>query len=517
MCYVYGQGNPIYSMKNLLQKYSDIVVFIIFSLALLILAIHFISLIYGFYFTGDTITFFVPAYPGHKGDLLAVFAWYYASFPPLVSFILNFFRFLPISFISQHHLYAIIFTTLSTISAYILTRQMTQDRKWQTVLVSVSLFTGAQSLLFLTALSEPIFILLWLLTIFFVERFMSTKKERFLLLFIASASLMPITRYLGLFVLISFAIILLLFTYFTFRQKKYSVPLIITSLALSFVPIFIVVIRNHIITQSFFGHFDKAFLPFQVLLIDTIKNAPASLLSDSRDLILFLIAGPIIGTRIKWNRPIKYLIILSGLPVLVYYFNLLLSMMLYRNEQALPLRYFALAFPILFLLTVCFGSFIKYRFPKFTIAYFLGLSLVVIILARELNYSFIRLTSEIKSPQSVITDGSNIHAGAENSADIRRFCRGKTKNKYLFLQESSRNWVAQSLNFYCQPIETISTKQSSIKLPKNSLIYSPYKITDPKIEPIEKYKGVKEVMLYKTTDETNLDIEIVTKKLQLLD
>lgn len=503
-------------MRRLVKIYYQLANLSILLLALVIIVIHFVTLSYGFYFTGDTITFFVPAFPGHKGDLLAILGWFYPSFPPFVSFVFNFFRFLPISFISQHHLYVFTFTALSTIMAYIIAGKMTPARKWQIILVSLLLFTGSQSLLFLTALSEPLFIFLWLGAIFSIERFMSVKKERYLLLFILFASLMPITRYIGFFVVLSMEIVVIFFAFFVRKEKKFSLSLLLTSLILVWVPILMTMIRNHLLAQSFFGHFDRQFQPMLEVLGGLLGDFSNHLISY-RDLILILILSPIIGVQIKWSKPLKNIFILSSISSLLYYLNLIIILTNYRNEQALPFRYFAVGYPILILTTVCLGSFLRYKFPKVQKLSTAGLIIAILIFGRELTFSLNRFFSETKSPQSVITGGANIHAGAEHSSDIRRFCRGKTPNKFLLIQESSRNWVAQSLNFYCLPIEVIPTKQESFKLPKGSLIYSPYKITNSKIVIIEVYKGVKQVILYESTDEVLLDIAVITKNLQMLD
>lgn len=503
-------------MKRLFPIYSKLAILLILSLALAILAVYFASIVYGFYFTGDTITFFVPAYPGHKGDLLAVFAWFYPSFPPFISFVFNLFRLLPISFISQHHLYLIVSTMLSLLVTTLIAKKITSIKKWQLILVSLLLFTGSQSLLFLAALSEPLFIFFWLGAIFATERFISTKKERYLLFFILFAALMPITRYIGIFVVASIELVIIVFTFLNRRERKYSIPFVFTSLILAWVPILMTMVRNHLLAQSFFGHFDKQFQPMLIVLSGLLGDFSGSLISG-RDLILIFLIGPIIGTQIKWNKSIKNFTILSSLSVLFYYINLIIILTNYRNEQALPFRYFAVAYPILLLLTIGLGSYFVQRFPKLHKVTLISLIIVVIVLGNELMNSVNRFTSEIKSPQSIVTGGMNIHAGAEHSADIRRFCRGKTKNKYLLLQESSRNWVAQSLSFYCQPIENISMKQPAVELPKDSLVYSPYKLTDPKMEIADTYQGTKQVILYKTKDLMVLDISEIVKKLHFLD
>lgn len=502
-------------MSDILKIYSKVIIYLVFLLALAILVIHSIALVYGFYFTGDTITFFVPAYPGRKGDLLAVFAWFYASFPPFVSFVFNFFRFLPVSFITQHHLYLILSNILSTIAAYLIAKQITTIKKWQIIMLS-SLFIGSQAVLFLTALSEPLFIFMWLSAMLTVERFISTKKERYLLLFTLIAALMPITRYIGIVVVANLEFIVLIFTYLTWKQKKYSPSLVLAVLTLTWVPITMTVIRNQLIAHSFFGHFDNQFLPMLTMMKAFLTNFSIYIISY-RDIILVL-TGLLIGAQIKWNKHLKNFTIMCGTSSIVYYLDLIIILSKYRNESALPFRYYAVGYPILILLSIGLGSLLVDKFPRLTKITTISLIVAAIALGNELSISANRLNAEIKSPQSVIRgENSGSSAGAEHSADIRRFCRGKTPNKYLLIQESSRNWVAQSLNFYCQPINIIPMKEASFQLSKGSLVYTPYKLNIPQLEVVDIYQGTKEVFLYKANDKITLDTLGISKKLHPLD
>lgn len=501
-------------MRGFLNIFFKLTSLIIFILSLLILLLHFAALSYGFYFTGDTITYFVPAFPGEKGNLLAVFAWHMENYPPFVSFVLNLLRFLPVSIITQHQIYVILSTLLCVIAAFLIVRIITPIKKLQLVLISLLFFTGSQILMFKLALAEPLFIFFWILTIFAVERFISTRKESFLLLFMFTAGLIPIVKLQGISVLISTELIIAIFTILTYRQKKYSVILVLTCLLIAWLPIFTSSVMNYVLHQSFFGYFDPQTdlngrkLSYQLMFI---------LSEVSKNSALLLLSGLIIGTQIKWSKHLKYFAILAGSTAFVYYLFVAIGMTKISANEALHLRYLLPAYPELILVSVYLGSVIAYKYPKILDKISFGLIFVVLFLGYNLLLSVKQLNLEIKSPQSFLAGWAE-GTGAEHSADIRRFCRGKTENKYLLLKDSSRNWVAQSLGYYCIPIEKIQMEnKETFDFPKDSLIFTPYKLNSPKFRVLDLYKGAKQVFLYKTEEPATLDMKQVLKELKFLD
>ncbi|MFH0936750.1 MAG: hypothetical protein V1808_00445 [Candidatus Daviesbacteria bacterium] len=491
--------------------YPKIVIAVIFILGLFIIVFNFYSLIKGFYFTGDTISYFDPAYPGRKGDLLSVMIWCFAVWPPTIPFIFNILRFLPISFISQHHIYIFGVTLSAFIISYLIVRNIVSEKKWQIPILAIMLFTGFHGLLFMTAMSEPLFILAWLATIYSLERFLTTQKERFLLIYIITGSLIPMSRYSGMPVLLCFELILIVFVFLTWKSRKYSPALVLTSLILVWVPLSIYLMKNYLVTQTFFGTFDRVLNPL-------MKNFNYALMSFLPKIFMELwalgIASLIIGMQIKWNKILRNIIILAGFSSSAYCLGFALSLTKNRYTEYFPSRYTSVTHPEVLLALICLGSLsallLKSQISRLFKILMLSLIFVVIVLSSEIFTSLDRFIREGRSPQSVLY-------GAENSIDVRNFCLGKAENKYIFLQESSRNWVAQAFRYYCQPLVPVPLNVSQFNLPKGSILLTPYRMFDPKMKLSAVYKGDKEIKLYDAEDDVVLDIAGELKRRDPLD
>lgn len=484
-------------MKKVFSIYSKVINPLVFFLSCLIIISHLYFISNGFYFTGDTISYFVPAYPGRLGDFLSVFLWSYATWPPGMTFIFHTLRFLPFSIISQHQIYVILISLLSIFATYLISRRIIELKIWQIVIIALSLFTGVQAFLFTTALSEPLLIFTWLAAIFSLERFVSTQKERFLLLYILFGSLIPISRYLGIGVLLGLNIALLFYLFVSWKSKKYSISLVITSVIFTWIPIGIYFLRSYILSRNLTSgirllidpnlrRFDYAFMSFIPNIF--LDNWP------------LLIAGIILGTQFKWSRTIKYFLILFVFSIGSYYVGYAFSLTKFRAADVFHSRYISVAYPAIILCAVCVGSFLGSKILKFSNFFLISLTILIFILGNQLMLSVGRYKQEINSSQSIVQ-------GVEYSADIRKLCLGNTINKYLFLQESSLNWIGQSLGFYCQPISIIPFDAEIFELPKDAYLFTPYKLAIPNLKPYIFYSGDQEMRVYKTLNKTTLNIK----------
>lgn len=495
-------------MHWIITNYIKTITAVIFIIGLIIIFFHFYILSNAFYFTGDITSYFEPAFPGRRGDLLSVFIWSYAVWPPLVSFILNILRFLPISIISQHHLYIFIITLLSAAVVFLVSQVITSKLKWQIPIVALLLFTSFQALLFMTAMSEPLFILTWLAATFCLERFMATQKERFLLLYIASGSLIPLSRYSGIPVLLGFELILFSFVLLTLKTRMYSLALTFTSAILVWIPILIYLLRNYLLSHTFFGTFD-------ILTDPMMKNYLYALMSFlpkiGLELLLPILAGLIIGTQLIWNNTVKNLLIISAATASAYYLGLASSMTKIRFTEYFPSRYTSVAYPELLLASVCLGAFLmKFRLiANFRHLATTFLLITAFIFGYELFISSQRFISQTNSSKSVIY-------GAEYSAHIRDFCRQKNQ-KFIFLRESSRNWIGQALSYYCQPITPIPLNSVNFDLPSGALVYTPYQLKVPSLKLIKLYQGDKKINLYQSNQNTILPVAAYLRELKKLE
>lgn len=464
-------------MQNFLQKNLNISYFFLFILFLsvtAVIALHFYSLIQGFYLTGDTISALDISHNFAPGSIFQVFKWHYAVWPPGLAFIFNLLSALPFSIISQNHIYVFIISMLNVFIVYLIAKNITQSIILRGAIIALSLFSGIQSLLFLSTIAEPMFVFFWLTTIYLIELFMEVKQERYIFLLIGAMSMMTLSRYSGIWVNLTLIFILLLFVFFD-RKRNYSAKFIIVSMILAWMPIVLYLTKNALTDVSLFGHYDLQF-----------KNISPSMISTDlfkkliEDLRIPIVIGLLIGTLITWSKQMRNLLILTLSSAIAYFMGLIVSQIKYRVYEHFPSRLSSVAYPEALLASVAIGSLLIWKYPKIKILSAIILIPIILFFGYQSSISFQRLDTELKTNHMWIPE-------IENSQDIRRLCRGKTKNKYLFIQDSSRNWIGQSLKFYCLPIEKISLDKSSMKIPQNALIYTPYKLEIPILRETEVY------------------------------
>lgn len=480
-------------MHYFLKYHLKVVYIFLFSLATILIFLHFYSLTRGFYLTGDTISSLEIALHDRPGSIFQIFKWHYAVWPPGLAYVFNFLSALPFSIISQNQIYVFLISVLNVFIVYLIARNITQSVVIRVAIIALSLFSGIHSLLFLSAIAEPLFVFFWLATIYLLVRFIEIKQEYYIFLLIGSMSMLPLSRYSGIWLNLSFMFILLLFIFFD-RARKYSVKFIIVSLVLTCVPIVIYLIRNLLTDVSPFGKYD---LQFKSVTIDVISTELLKKLVS--DLKIPLTGGLVIGTLITWSKKMQNILILCCVSSLAYLTGLVMSQIKYRVYEHFPSRLSAVSYPALLLTAVAIGSFLAWKFPKIKRAYNFVLVLIIIFFGYQIFISAQRLDTESKTKYMWIPE-------IENSKDIRRVCRGNIKNKYLFIQDSSRNWVGQSLRFYCLPIEKIPLNMPSVKLPQDALIYTPYKLTIPKLKEEEVYGNEYRIYVYRT--EVSIDFNI---------
>lgn len=483
-------------MQKILQKNINISYFFLFILFLfvsVVIALHFYSLIQGFYFTGDTISALDIAQHSRPGSIFQVFKWHYAVWPPGLAYVFNFLSILPISIISQNHVYVFTISLLNVFIGYLIAKKITKSQVLQVAITALPLLGGIQSLLLLSAIAEPMFVFFWLGTIYLMVHFMEVKKESYIYLLIISMSIMTLSRYAGIWVNLSLIFILLLFVFLD-KKRKYSAKFIIVSMILAWMPIVIYLIKNVLTDISLFGYYDLQFKDVTLSIIST--NLLKKLIEDLK---IPIAVGLLIGTLTIYSKQIRNILILSLTSSFVYLLGLVISQTKYRVYEHFPSRLSSVAYPEILLAAMAIGSFLSWKYPKIKSASTIILIAIILFFGYQSVISFQRLNMELKNPFMWIPE-------IENSQDFRRLCRGKTNNKYLFIQDSSRKWVGQSLRFYCLPIEKISLDKSSMKIPQNALIYTPYRLEIPHLKEIELYGNEYKIYVYQA--ETPLDFNI---------
>lgn len=476
---------------------------IIFIAAILLPILYLISLMRGFYFTGDTVSFLQFASAAGKYKFWDVFLIHLNPWPPLTAIFYNLLQFLPGGYITEQKFYLILFFLITLFSCYFLVKEYFNTISDRIIATSLITFSSLQVLLFLVSLADGQFMAGWILALLFLNYFIQTKKERYVALFLIPASLIPLTRYAGLTVTITLSTLLVISSMINLKTKKYSIFFIILAAIFTLIPISFYLFRNFIATNLIFGYYDPQYegVSWLNILLDRIKL----IISDIW--IPFLIIT-LFGTRITWKKNYLSRIILFMIPILIYLSVVIIQQYRFRVTEFIPSRYTSPFYPILFLICLLFGSWLSSKFPLikkipktailiFTLFFFMSLY----------NSSISYLTLDI-SPSSYRMPG------AEYSYDVQKFCNIiPDKKRYLFLQYDSRNWVAQGIYYFCQPIDRINMTEEKISLPKDSLIISPYEITLSGTKKIKTHYGQKNINLYLIESETELNIKEEIAKL----
>lgn len=487
-------------MRKTVINLEKVLLLVLFGLSLFLICIHLFSNILGFYYTGDTISAFETSIVGRAGNLLTVFVFYYPVWPPGMGFIYSILRVLPVDYLLQHHIYVLSIFSATSAILYLISLQLSDSRILRVIIFALALFGGVQGFIFHTALSDSLFVFFWLSCLLFAHKFFVDQKERYLLLFGISAIGLTLSRYSGISVLISLLSMILFFAIKNYRAKKFSPALVILVFINVWIPIGIYLLRNRIIDNRLFGLHDKQFP--HITFFDTASNLSILIFQDISVLIPVCL---FIGVKLQWGKNLKYISLLSGISALFYLGFLYLGFFNYRIQDGFRSRLAGISYPELAICAFGLGAFISYKFPRFRKLAIVGLVLGVLYLG---NQSFIEIHKLFK--ESVASKSEVL--GTEYSQDIKNLCK-EGLNKYLLIQPSSRNWTAQSLRFYCEPIDVLDIKDLPKLFTEESYIYSAYKLSNPVLSLVNMHDGVKKVFIYKVDPNT---IVSVTQDLEVL-
>ena len=181
-------------------------------------------------FDGEPLTLWPPLYPG----ILAIISRIFGTDPLLTAPVVNAVIFGLIVYLAG----MVLFKYLS--SSPILAIEGTLAILFATPLFSISV----------VAFSEPLFILLVLLSFIFLETYLSTKSVTSLVLLSLSVALAFLTRYTGVIFLVWGALIILIFNQDGLRRRIAHLSLFAFIASL---PVGIWVIRNYIVAHTLFG------------------------------------------------------------------------------------------------------------------------------------------------------------------------------------------------------------------------------------------------------------------------
>lgn len=472
---------------------------ILFYCSFIFFAVFLYFISQGFYFTGDTISYLEASY---RGKPLTIFLQHQHEWPPMTSLVFYLFHFLPVSEINQQILFVMSIFVLSSVGLFLLLKEMKLGNNFF-VICFVTLFSGVHMFLFQSALAEHLFLLFWIWSLFFLYLFMTHEKERDLFLFLIPASLLPLTRYMGISVLIAYSLILLVYSFSKRSHRKVSVYFITTVLILVWVPISYYLLKNKIVLGSFFGSRDIA---LQISLTYALLLRLKTVVVDN---YISIVVSFLFGFHVVWKREYKNIVYICFLSCFLYVLMLALSDTRYAVYDNFPSRIVSPIYPFLLLGIIFLGSWANGRVKTKPLILHIFTGIVIL-------FTFYRSVFLVNQ----ITNKEDYVLGAEHSGSIIQLCQiPKTGTKYLLIQEFSRNHIGQSLKYYCPDMHSLNF-ETTYSFSRGDTIYSPYDIVFSSVRKESEYissDGTKKVFVYRVMKDIQTNFTQIKKTLHMLD
>ncbi|MDO8573478.1 MAG: hypothetical protein Q7R77_01880 [Candidatus Daviesbacteria bacterium] len=411
---------------------------------------------------------------------------------------------LPGGFITEQKAYLIFSFLLALFACYLIVKKYSNKISDRIIFTSLLLFSSVQVLILRVSLADIQFMAWWILALVFLDNFIQTKKEKYVALFLIPASLIPLTRYAGITVTLILSGLLVIYSIINYKSKKFSINFIILAAIFTLIPISLYLFRNFILNHALFGYYDPQYAGVNILNI-----ALARIKLILNDILLPLSVMILLGTRITWRKEYLTRIILFSFPILIYLSMIIIQQSRFRILEFIPSRYTSPFYPIILLVGLLIGSWLSSKFAIIKRVPKVGILLITLLSLGMIYYSAIKyFVSEFGFASYRIPE-------TEYSYDIQKFCNFiPNKKRYLFLQYDSRNWVTQSLYYFCKPITWITMTSNKVTLPKESVIFSPYELSERGLKKVKTYHGIKDINLYLVESETELDIKKEVAKLE---
>ena len=201
--------------------------------------------------------------------------------------------------ISAGYINGVIFGLIIYLTGILLTKHI--NLSWLvlfgTVIVLVS-FVLIQ--LYLKALTEPLFILLVLLYILFIEKYRKSGNVNSLIIFSISVALACLTRYIGIILILSGVIGILLRERSVTKEKIYHA---IGFVLIASVPVGVWIIRNYILSGTLVGQRAESSYTLQtnlLFLFNTVLKWFAPVQFEAKTWLLLIIAGTIFVLAVSY-------------------------------------------------------------------------------------------------------------------------------------------------------------------------------------------------------------------------
>jgi hypothetical protein len=416
-----------------------------FFSAILLIVFLFLSISFGVYFLGDTVTHLQFA---TMGGPLTTFIQHHPLWPPFFSLLLNIGMRIPIN----SYLLVSIFTGLTlffyiTIT-FILLKLINKKATKSLVVIALTLL-GPITLVMQSFITEPLFIALWMSVLFFTVKFWNTSEEKWLIGWLIFASLLPFTRYIGVVITGWFILVLFIKLILDLKKKtNYSKLFLFICFGIVWIPISYYLLRTKVQIGTPLSERDLAIgVSFAELGFRYMKT----ILSD---IGFFTAIAFIFGITKKEKINIslgKIVSILSLGSAVVYIVSLLLSELSYFVTPYIPSRYLAVSYPFIILGFFVFGRVItNYKKTKFKYNDQVSLTtkiLISVLLILGSKGILNRLQQEKTSNDSTVSEISW-------TGDLKQLC-DNSKQQYLIAHIHSRNWTAWSYSYLCDGILTL--------------------------------------------------------------
>ncbi len=437
----------------------------------------------GFYFLGDTNNYIEHAL---QGNLLTTFLWHHPIWPPLTAMVWNMlFRIQGV--LLGLKLYLFLTTAATWFIVYKISTLLEFPKFLRVVVPTVLLFAGTHQLLWQSAVSEPLLLCAWWLSVYFLLQFHRSQKLWWLLAATISLATLPLIRYLGLTLTLSAWTIV--FISGVKKRNFTELVVIAQSVVLSLVPISYYLLRNKIQQGQFVPSMDGAeeIMP----LISTVIIGGVHVFTQTW---WGLLLSFIVGWLVPWKKHFSWPFWLLTVSTFLYTVALTLSMNRYAIYAYLPARYAGLVFPNILLISLFLGSWSRRYFNW--VKYETTQHIVIVLLSGIfINLCILRWNYH---NQEQIMAYSNFPEVAY-SEDLLAECPDT-----VIIHPYSRNWVVQSFSWLCNST-VVNIDDGLTTLDKNEVVATPYILLITGKQKWQLY-AEKEFYLHRSTTDQTIDL-----------
>lgn len=482
-------------MQQLTKKLSFLTALLSISLLAVLIATNF----FGVYILGDTVTYMQF---GSLGGPLTTFIQHDGLWPPLFALLFNIVNRLPLDTFTTASLWVSGVLVVFILLVLSVLKQVGISKKTSIALAALCI-TGPVTILMQSMISEPLMLVLWLASLYATIKFWKTSKEKWLIVWLVVAALLPLSRWLGALVTLWFSGIIFLKLAFDLRAQKkptYSPWLLLLVLAVVWLPLGLYLFRTKVLIGSFFPPRD-AQLTSLVEIAGTYGSELLAGVSLS-SLATFLYS---MGVRTKQHRSTLWFILAATLgSTAIYLAGLLFSESKYLVAPHIPSRFVSPSFPFVILSVLLIGLLLQTQLHKYLgekmLKYIqtLGVLVGIVLILSSAGRTIIQLQDERLSYEPLYT-----YVGW--TGDLAQFCTETPT--YVIYHVHTRNWGAHSYDYFCDIATTITTS-GSVTVEQGATIITPYKIEDQHVAVTNSFVlNDYTTYIYTATESATVDVE----------